>query len=139
MISLRASRFVIDSNVWVSALVFGGAPRQVFEGVVSDGIALVVSAELLSEIRRILTQKFPDFLADFDALLVALQQNLTVVLLGSITISASRDSDDNKVLETAVIGHATEIISGDKDLLVLSYYDSIRIQKPTEWLRHTNT
>ena len=136
---MRASRFVIDSNVWVSALVFGGAPRQVFEGVVLDGIALVVSAELLSEIRRILTQKFPDFLADFDALLVALQQNLTVVLLGSITISASRDSDHNKVLETAVIGHATEIISGDKDLLVLSYYDSIRIQKPTEWLRHTNT
>ena len=136
MTSLRASRFVIDSNVWVSALVFGGAPRQVFEGVVSDGIALVVSAELLSEIRRILTQKFPDFLADFDALLVALQQNLTVVLLGSITISASRDPDDNKVLGTAILGHVTEIITGDKNLAVLKAYETIRNQSPRDWLNH---
>jgi putative PIN family toxin of toxin-antitoxin system len=136
MTSLRASRFVIDSNVWVSALVFGGAPRQVFEGVVSDGIALVVSAELLSEIRRILTQKFPDFLADFDALLVALQQNLTVVLLGSITISASRDPDDNKVLGTAILGHVTEIITGDKNLPVLKAYETIRNQSPRDWLNH---
>jgi putative PIN family toxin of toxin-antitoxin system len=120
----------------VSALVFGGAPRQVFEGVVSDGIALVVSAELLSEIRRILTQKFPDFLADFDALLVALQQNLTVVLLGSITISASRDPDDNKVLGTAILGHVTEIITGDKNLPVLKAYETIRNQSPRDWLNH---
>lgn len=116
MTSLQASRVVIDSNVWVSALVYGGAPRQVFERIVSDAAAIVVSAELLSETRQILTQKFPCFLADFEALLVTLQQNLMVVLLVSITISASRDPDDNKVLETATLSHVTETISGDKDL-----------------------
>jgi predicted nucleic acid-binding protein len=52
---------VVDSDVWISALVFGGALRHVFEMVVRDALRLVVSAEILTEIRRAVVGKFPDF------------------------------------------------------------------------------
>lgn len=128
------SRLVVDSNVWISALVFGGAPRQVFEVIVHDGLRLVVSAEILTEIRRVVGVKFPDFTDDVEALIGVIQDHLDSVSLGSITIGVCRDPDDNRVLETAILGDATAIVSGDKDLLVLGGYEGVAIVTPQEWL-----
>ncbi len=60
---------VVDSNVWISALVFGVAPRRVFETVVREGLRLVASAEILTETRRVVAAKFPDFADDLETLL----------------------------------------------------------------------
>ncbi|MEZ5085426.1 MAG: putative toxin-antitoxin system toxin component, PIN family [Tessaracoccus sp.] len=128
---------VIDTNVWISALVFGGAPRAVFETVVRRGLVIVVSAAIEDEIRRTLTAKFPSFVVDFEALRLALGEGLVSVALGSITIDVCRDPDDNRVLETAVLGAAEGLVSGDKDLLTLGSVESIAILTPAEWLeRH---
>ena len=129
------SLIVIDSNVWVSALVFGGIPRRVFELVIEQGISIAASEAIFTEVRRILHQKFPDFIDDFEALLVALSANLRVVSLGEITVQASRDPDDNAVIETALKGHASFVISGDKDLLVLKEYLSVSFLTPTEFCK----
>lgn len=129
-----ASRLVVDSNVWISALVFGGAPRQVFEVIVHDGLRLVVSAEILTEVRRVVGAKFPDFTDDVEALIGVIQDHLDSVSLGSITIDVCRDPDDNRVLETAILGDAAAIVSGDKDLLVLGSYEGVAIVTPQEWL-----
>ena len=46
------------------------------------------------------------------------------------------DPDDDKVLECAVIGNATHIVSGDKrHLLPLGTYQGIRIDSPAEFLQ----
>ena len=125
-------RIVIDSNVWISALVFGGNPRRVLERCVQDGIGIVLSDAITTEVRRNLGRKFADFLPDFEALLVALNSRIVYVTLGSLDIDVCRDPDDNRVLETAVLGKASYIISGDKDLLILGEYDGIRIILPTD-------
>ncbi len=125
---------VIDSNVWISALVFGGAPRQVFEQVVRSGTRVILSAEIIGEIRRVLAAKFPDFLDDFEALRAVLASTLTEVVLDGPTVSVCRDPDDNRVIETAVAGRAATIVSGDKDLLALGAYEHINIVRPAEWL-----
>lgn len=114
--------------------MFGGQPRQVFERAVQEGQRIIVSAELLSEVRRVLGQRFPDFLPDFEALLAALEHFIVSVALGSVTITICRDPDDNKILETAVIGRAACLISGDKDLLTLHPYEAIQIVRPSEYL-----
>lgn len=129
-----AWRVVIDANVWISALVFGGAPRELIESCVRWGVRLIVSAELETEIRRVVSVKFPDFSDDLDALFEAVEGDVDRVRLGSITIDACRDPDDNRVLETAVLGGADTIVSGDKDLLVLGEYDDIAILRPSEWI-----
>lgn len=130
----REARVVIDSNVWISALVFGGAPRQIFETVVYEGLRLVVSVEILTEVRRVVASKFPDFAEDIEALLAVLYDYTEAVPLGSITIDICRDPDDNRVIETALLGEAAWIVSGDKDLLDLGDYEGVTITTPRDWL-----
>ena len=127
-------RVVVDSNVWISALVFGGAPRRVFELITEHGLRLVVSAEIITEIRRVVQTKFPDFFEDVDALLRVLHDHLDVIPLGAVTVDASRDPDDNRVLETAILGAATTIVSGDSDLLELKAFEGVSIVRPREWV-----
>jgi putative PIN family toxin of toxin-antitoxin system len=129
-----SGRLVVDSNVWISALVFGGTPRQVFELIVHDGLRLVVSAEILTEVRRVVGVKFPDFTDDVEALIGVIQDHIDVISLGSITIDACRDPDDNRVLETAILGGAGALVSGDKDLLILGDYEGVAIVTPQDWL-----
>ena len=128
-------KVVIDTNVWVSALVFGGKPRQIFKNAANSGIEIVISAEILSEIRRILNQKFPDFMVDFEELLIALTPRLYYVELGSMQVDVCRDPKDNMILETAITGGADYIISGDNDLLVLKKLQTTKIISPAEFLK----
>jgi predicted nucleic acid-binding protein len=78
--------------------------------------------------------EFPEFIDDVEALIAVIHDQLDSVALGSITIDVCRDPDDNRVLETAIIGDAAGIVSGDKDLLVLGGYDGVAIVTPKEWL-----
>lgn len=127
-------RIVIDSNVWISALVFGGNPRKIFEQVISSGWAIIVSEKIFTEVRRVLSVKFPNFLDDFEAFQSLLRSNIVMVELGRLTISVCRDDDDNRVIETAVIGESLNIITGDRDLLVLGKYKQIVIVSPSDFL-----
>ncbi len=126
---------VVDSNLWISALVFGGNPRKVFERIVHEGHSLVVSEAILTEIRRILHKKFKSFITDFEDLLVVLQPRLKAVQLGGITVDICRDVNDNMVIETAVIGKASLIVSGDKDLLDLKKYHRVAFVTAIEFLK----
>lgn len=127
-------RIVIDSNVWISALVFGGKPRRIFERVVADGWTIIASEEIFTEVRRVLAVKFVDFVEDFESFQAVLQPYVIKIKLGSMRVAVSRDEDDNRVIETAIIGDASHIITGDKDLLVLLKYNQIDIITPTEFL-----
>ena len=93
-----------------------------------------MSAEIETKVRRNLHTKFPSFADDFEELLHILRGHLRYVKLGSIEVTASRDSDDNRVLETAVLSHTKLIVSEDKDLLSLKMYAGIHILTPVEFL-----
>lgn len=129
-------KIVIDSNVWISALVFGGNPRRIFERAIIEGWTIVVSEEIFTEVRRVLTDKFSDFVDDFESFQAVLQPHTTIVQLGRIRVAISRDEDDNRVIETAIIGDVSHIITGDKDLLVLLKYKKISILTPSDFLEN---
>ena len=130
----NSARVVIDTNVIVSALVFGGKPRKVIDLVADDAVELVVAEEMLTEVRRIITNKFPEFLVDLAKLEKLLEVDAIWVKLGFVAISASRDADDDKFIEAAVVGDCQYIVSGDKDLLDLRLYKNIQIINPTDFL-----
>jgi len=129
-------RVVIDSNVWISGLIFGGQPEKIIRLFLEGHIAVVVSAELLSELRRKIIEKFPLFIPKLNLLEASILNDAMTVKLGSLSINISRDLDDNKVIETAAIGHCDYIISGDKDLLVISSYKNISIVNPADFLKN---
>lgn len=124
-------RVVLDTNILISAFVFpGGAPEQVYRGVLDRRITLVTSRPLLSELGRIFTEKFrwePSYAEEAVAQLV----RIGVVVDPTEEIAdITDDPADNRVLEAAAAGHADVIVSGDRHLLSLGTWGAVRVVAP---------
>jgi uncharacterized protein len=127
-------RIVGDTNVFISALVFGGKPRQVIDLLSEQAIDAVISAEIPTELKRKVLSKFPAFADELSQLEKLLGRDARAVELGGIRVTICRDPDDNKFLETAILGDCQYVVSGDKDLLTLGSYRGINILRPADFL-----
>lgn len=125
-------RIVADTNVVVSALLWGGPPRAVLTAAREQRISLYTSAPLIAELENVLSR---DKLArrfttigktPTDALdrYLALVRIVTPAMLEA---AVSRDPDDDQVLATAIAANAELIVSGDRDLLDLGRFRNIPI------------
>ena len=134
------SRFVLDNNILVSALlVKNSAPFWVIKKVEKMGVILYSEATLL-ELNQVLNRK--KFIKYFT---VEEKQEFIVKLIESAelvaiteSIDVCRDPKDNKFLELAVSGEADFIISGDRDLLVLNPFRNIEIITANDFLTRFN-
>lgn len=130
-------RFVFDTNVLVSALLFEDSkPAKSFYSALRHG-EILFSTDLLNEIHEVIYRsKFDRYISNEqrDAFLIALVQTGILVEITE-TIDICRDPKDNMVLELAVSGEADVIVSGDKDLLVLHPFRGISIFTPDESIR----
>ena len=124
---------VLDTNVFVSALVFGGKPQVVIQWLVENG-SIYISQDILTETRRIVHAKFPNFIIDLARLEKLLERDALWVVLGSTKVNICQDPDDNMIIETALLGQCNYIVSGDNDLLVLKNYQNIQIETPSHFL-----
>ncbi len=131
-------KIVIDTNVFISALAFGGKPREITKLIADKSIILVISEDCLSELRRKIISKFPEFINELVRLERLMGRRAIFVKLGLPSVTASRDEDDNKFIETAVLGQCDYIVSGDKDLLDVGKYRDIHIVNPSEFLKLIN-
>lgn len=129
-------KVVLDTNVVISGLLFGGLPGQLLE-LVSDGeIEAATSPALDAEVERALQAKFPQRLPAIQETLAVLRE-VTCQTFPRETISAiPKDPDDNRVLECAVSAEADAIVSGDWHLLALSEFRGIPILSPQAFLDH---
>jgi len=125
---------LIDTNVWISGIVFGGKPQKVIRFFVDGIIVAVTSEELMSELRRKITQKFPLYVPYLAPLEASIREQAMIVKLGMEPVNASRDVDDNLVIETALAGQARIIVMGDNDLLILGAYQGVQFVKPDKLL-----
>lgn len=64
----------------------------------------------------------------------SLVRDAEMVQLGMQTVTVCRDPDDNKIIETALVGNCDYIVSGDKDFLDLKNYESVKIVSPAEFV-----
>lgn len=129
-------RYVFDTNVIVSALLFHhGKPSQALAAALDTGVILV-SADIVRELSDVLgREKFERYVTEEDRARF-LQSLLQVAELVEVveTIQECRDPKDDKYLEVAISGGADCIISGDHDLLVLHPFRGIAILTPHEFL-----
>lgn len=128
-------RVVLDTNVLISALVYGGKPRDVLELFISGELEIVICEELLTELRRTIRDKFVEFKSETVKLEYLLRRDTLMVPLGTLTIKAARDNDDNYILEMAIISQSDYIISGDKDLLSLKNFRGVNICNPADFIK----
>jgi uncharacterized protein len=124
-------RAVLDTNVLISAFVFpGGVPEHVYRRGLEGRLTLITSRPLLSELGRILTEKF-DWEAPYAEEVLTQLVRVAVVVDPTDPINGiTDDPDDNRVLEAAAEGDAAVIVSGDRHLLTLGTWRGIRILTP---------
>ncbi|MEL6128630.1 MAG: putative toxin-antitoxin system toxin component, PIN family [Cyanobacteria bacterium J06628_4] len=132
-------KVVIDVNVWVSALLWGGVPGQVLRLVYEQTIESYVSAELLQELETTLRRaKFQTRLEQRQQTVGGLMAIATAlcpsVSIANVDIPDLRDPDDVKIIATAISANADVLITGDQDLLVLQDAQGIRILTPVQFL-----
>lgn len=121
------SRVVLDTNVYISALLFGGFPGSVLDLAILGAFTLILSPALLDELDEKLRAKFEMTMEDTAFLRARLETVGEVVEPGEVLKVIVDDPDDNRVLECAVKGKADLIVSGDRHLLKLGMYRGIKI------------
>jgi putative PIN family toxin of toxin-antitoxin system len=123
---------VLDTNILVSAFFWDGKERELLIKCKNRDLTLIISIEILDELGNVLNNKFkvPDEMIQ-DYLKEILLFSELVFPPGRIDI-IKEHSNDNIILETAVIGKANVLITGDKHLLKLKKYRNVKIRRTRE-------
>jgi putative PIN family toxin of toxin-antitoxin system len=127
-------RVVADTNVLVSAIQFGGKPKQLLDLAVEGHVDLAISEAIVQEALHVLRHKFhrtPDELRETDKQLRAVGR---IVAPTESINEIDADPSDDHILECAVAADAEVIVSGDKHLLALGSFRGIQIQCVGEFL-----
>lgn len=119
-------KVVVDTNVMLSDIVFGGKPRVLTALIVQNTITAYTSPDLLAELLRILKQKFLLTAEELRFIETKMKKNFKIVY-PKRRMRVLKDEPDNRVLETALEGNCDFIVTGDKDLLKLGKYKNIEI------------
>ena len=130
-------RVVVDTNTYISAMLFpGSTPSRSIDSVDRAG-TLLVSPELIQELKEVSRRpKFDKYVAKLKRLkFVANVVQRAELFEPTEIINESRDPKDNKFLELAVSGNASHIITGDADLLVMNPFRGIAIVTAQEFLK----
>ena len=119
---------VLDTNVLISAIVFGGRPRVVLEKVISGTFAMAISAEMLDEFQGVLEGR--KFCYPSAIVRTIVNELLAVSELVRRTTKVKvikADPADNHILECALESRVACILTGDRHLLGLGQFEGIPI------------
>ncbi len=125
-------RVVLDTNVLIAAFITRGACSTLLEHCFNQH-ELITSDFILNEFRDKLTQKFNFNKQDIEEAIQLLQSKMEIVVPSTLEVPVFRDPDDDQILGTALAGHVTSIVTGDKDLLVIKKLEQIEIFQPSDF------
>ena len=127
-------RVVLDTNVVMSAIFFGGDPKAIVRAAVSKQIELVATKAVLAEYREVAERLHEHYHAvSFRRPLAILESLVKLVRPATLGGAVCRDPDDDAIIACALGGKAKIICSGDDDLLALNGFRGLEIQKPREF------
>jgi putative PIN family toxin of toxin-antitoxin system len=135
-------RVVVDSNVFVSALIApnGTSGSLVRKLVESRRTVFLISRETMEELKRVLMYpKIARLLkwssTDVDSFISSIELIAEEVDVAFWVSNVDcRDPDDIKFLSLAVAGRADFLVTGDEDLLILKTIADIPVLSPSQCL-----
>ena len=131
-------RVLLDTNILISALGFGSIPRKIFLLALEKKIQAVTSPILLAELGEVISKKFPKLSPQLPAVEKIIKKSFLTVQPKSV-INILKDTDDNRVLEAAIKGNCSFIITGDEELLELGLFEGIEILAASGFLERYNS
>ncbi|MCU0358212.1 MAG: putative toxin-antitoxin system toxin component, PIN family [Cyclobacteriaceae bacterium] len=130
-------KIVIDTNVFVSALIQRGYPYLIVNELFIEGkIQLCISYDMLKEYVDVLHRKrftkYPDFVNKAELLLADIETK-ALKFSPKIKLAILADKDDNKVLELAHESKADFIITGNSNDFTMKKYKRTKIVTPKDY------
>lgn len=126
-------KIVVDTNVIISGLFFGGKPEKVINAIIDSKVKACATKEIIDEyieiVERMITVKHGNINIDLLPLLISSFE----LIEKKSKIKISRDPDDDMFIECAKDGKALYIVSGHKDLLTIKQYKNIKIITANEF------
>jgi putative PIN family toxin of toxin-antitoxin system len=132
-------KVVLDTNIWVSAIIWGCLPDQILLLHEQDKLTIAMSQKLLDELectfnKRKLAPKLQALSLTVPIVINLIRESVIFYSIQELNVPELRDVDDNIILATAIAGEVDVIITGDQDLLVLVEYQGIAIKTAKDFL-----
>ena len=127
---------VLDTNVILSALLFGGPIGNLVSAWQTGRFQLLLSRAILEEILRVLA--YPKFHLTEGEIRGLVEEELipfaeTVIIRRQPAVRL-RDPDDLAVAACALTGRARYLVTGDADLLSLGRIRQVDVIRPADFL-----
>lgn len=132
-------KVVLDTNILISAIGWKGHSKEILNKCEKEELILITSLEQFEELSKVLDYPKFNFVEEqknkFKNLILEIAEFYSII--NKINI-IKEDPDDNIILETAIIGKADYIITGDSHLLKLKNFRNIKVIKPSEFIIREN-
>jgi putative PIN family toxin of toxin-antitoxin system len=130
---------VLDTNVWISAMLWGGLPAEIMKAAEGGRVTLLLSEGAVEEMSRVLShdrlRKVYEGAGVSREELVERALSLSRVVKVKTKLGVVlRDPSDDKFLECAVDGGADYLVSGDEHLLEIKEYRGIEVLTAREFV-----
>lgn len=122
-------RVLLDTNVLVSAVLFGGLPRELVRRALRGDFEVVTSPGLMTELEDVLVERF-SVGEELARVVRSEYELLAIVVRPAVVPRLVRDPDDDAVLAAAVSGEVDFVVTGDQDLLALGTHEGRGIVTP---------
>ena len=123
---------VMDTNVLISGVLWRGIPFELLRWAEKDRLVIYTSLEILAEVHRVLHySKFQKYINSEESspgeLFEKIASLCTIIHPDQEVKEVCSDEDDEKFLSCALAANIGVLISGDKHLLDVKQYKSVRI------------
>lgn len=126
-------KIVVDTNVLISGVFFGGFPRKILNAIVEERLTACATTEIVDEYEEIIQEMIRRKQGRLNQQFLTPLIRVLEIIEPVSNVQICRDPDDDKFLECAKDAHALYIVSGDKDLLVVKQFEGIQIVTAKEF------
>ena len=128
-------KIVLDTNVLMSGIFFGGNPHRILQSWRAGRLQLVVSTEILAEYAEVAERLTAEFgLGEAETTIALMATGAEIVAAPQLPTQVCDDPDDDKFLACAVAARVPIVISGDKALRRASGYRDIAVLTPRQFV-----
>jgi putative PIN family toxin of toxin-antitoxin system len=123
-------RVILDTNVILSAIFFGGVPGRILTAYRDGKLTIALSPEILDEYRTTAARLAKKFDVEYEEILDWIAVHSEMMAVPSLDQPVCADSDDDKFIACSLASGAKIICSGDKHLLDVNGYRGIEVLRP---------